>query len=67
MQLFGFFAEHVTAMNKYNTEECLKRAAECARLAEAANDPELKVYFMKLAAAWQVAAAEAVERKMEIA
>ena len=54
-------------MNKYNTEEYLKRAAECARLAEAANDPELKVYFMKLAAAWQVAAAEAVERKMEIA
>jgi hypothetical protein len=26
-------------MNKHDMEECLKRAAECIRLAEAANDP----------------------------
>ena len=54
-------------MNKRDTEECLKRAAECARLAEAASDPELMVYLMKLAAGWQAAAAEAVERKLELA
>lgn len=58
---------NAAAMNKYSTEECLKRAAECARLAEAASDPELKVYLMKLAAGWQAAAAEAVERKLEVA
>jgi hypothetical protein len=57
----------VTAMNKYNAEECLNRAAECARLAEATNDPELKVYLMKLAAAWQAVVAEAIERKLEVA
>ena len=54
-------------MSKYDTEGCLKRAAECARLAETASDPELKVYLMKLAAAWQAAAAEAVGRKLEVA
>jgi hypothetical protein len=54
-----------TAMNKYNTEECLKRAAECARQAETANDPDLKLYLMKLASSWQAAAGETMERKLE--
>jgi hypothetical protein len=54
------------AMNKYNAEECLKRAAECTHQAEAASDPELKLYLMKLALSWtQAAAGETVERKLE--
>jgi hypothetical protein len=44
------------AMNKRDTEECLKRAKECARQAEAALDPELKIYLMKLALSWTQAA-----------
>jgi len=53
-------------MTKYNTEECLKRAAECTLQADAANDPELKLYLMKLALSWtQAAAVETVERKLE--
>jgi len=35
-------------MNKRDTEECLKRAKECARQADAAVEPELKIYLMKL-------------------
>ena len=54
------------AMNKYTAEECLKRAAECTHQAEAASDPELKLYLMKLALSWtQAAAGETVERKLE--
>ena len=29
--------------------ECLKRSVECCRLAEAASEPEMKVYLMRLA------------------
>jgi hypothetical protein len=50
------------AMNKRDTEECLKRAKECARQADAAVDPELKIYLMKLALSWTQAAGETVER-----
>ena len=46
-----------------NAQECLKRAAECARLADAAGDNELKIYLMKLAASWQAAAGETIERR----
>ena len=45
-------------MNKRDTEECLKRAKECARQADAAIDPELKIYLMKLALSWTQAAGE---------
>ncbi len=50
-----------------NKPECLKRAAECARLAEATSDPEMKVYLMKLGLSWlQVATtAERDERVAE--
>jgi hypothetical protein len=51
-------------MNKHDTEECLKRAKECARQADAAIDPELKIYLMKLALSWTQAAGETVEREM---
>ena len=47
-------------MNKRETEECLKRAKECARQADAALDPELKIYLMKLALSWTQAAGETV-------
>jgi hypothetical protein len=51
---------------KTDAQECLKRAAECARVAEAASDPELKIYLMRLASSWQVAAVETIEqRKLE--
>jgi hypothetical protein len=49
-------------MNKRDTEECLKRANECARQADAAVEPELKIYFMKLALAGTLAGGETVER-----
>jgi hypothetical protein len=51
-------------MNKRDTEECLKRAKECARQADAASDPELKIYLMKLALSWTQAAGETVEREL---
>jgi len=54
------------AKNKRNAEECLKRAAECGRQAEAARDPELKLYLMKLTLSWtQAAASEMTERQFE--
>jgi hypothetical protein len=53
-------------MNKGNAEECLKRAAECGRQAEAARDPELKLYLIKLALSWtQAAASEMTEPELE--
>jgi hypothetical protein len=55
------------AMNKRETEECLKRAEECARQADAALDPELKIYLMKLALSWTQAAGETVERELRAA
>ena len=51
-------------MNKRDTEECLKRAKECARQADAAVEPELKIYLMKLALSWTQAAGETVEREL---
>ena len=35
-----------------NAQECLKRTAECTRLAEATNDPGLREYLTKLALSW---------------
>ena len=53
-------------MNKRNAEECLKRAAECGRQAEAARDPELKLYLLKLTLSWtQAAASEMTEPQLE--
>ena len=45
-------------------QECLKRTAECARLAEATNDPGLREYLTKLALSWMqsTTAAERNER-----
>ena len=51
-------------MNKRDTAECLKRAKECARQADAAVEPELKIYLMKLALSWTQAAGETVEREL---
>ena len=42
-------------MNEH-ARECLKRAAECSRIAEATSDPELQVYLMKLGSSWKQAA-----------
>jgi hypothetical protein len=45
-------------MDRY-ARESLKRAAECARLADAESDPQLKAYLIKLALSWmKVATAE---------
>ena len=53
-------------MNKRNAEDCLKRAAECGRQAEAVRDLELKLYLLKLALSWtQAAASEMTERQFE--
>ena len=51
-------------MNK-QPREFLKRAAECVRLAEAEQDPEMKTYLMKLAASWTRAAQESVDGALE--
>jgi hypothetical protein len=45
--------------------ECLKRAGECVRLAEAESDPELRAYLMKLGSSWAQAAKEMDEGKLE--
>ena len=42
-----------------NAPACLKRAAECSRLAEATSDPEMKVYLLKLGLSWMQAATTA--------
>ena len=47
--------------------ECLKRAAECCRLAEAASDPEMKVYLLKLSLSWMQAATSADQRVLDLA
>ena len=52
------------AMNK---PECLKRAAECTRLAETTSDPDMKLYLMKLALSWMQAATEAEHKVPEAA
>jgi hypothetical protein len=45
---------------------CLKRAAECVRLAEAEErDPELKAYLTELATAWALSAEEASNDALE--
>ena len=45
---------------------CLKRAAECVRLAEAEErDPERKAYLTELATAWALAAEEASNDALE--
>jgi hypothetical protein len=41
-----------------DARECLKRATECARLAESVEHPELKLYLTKLAASWTKVATE---------
>jgi hypothetical protein len=45
--------------------ECLKRADECARLAEAESDPELRAYLIKLGSSWTQAAREMDEGKLQ--
>ena len=45
--------------------ECLKRSVECCRLAEAASEPEMKVYLLRLALSWMQAATSADERVLE--
>lgn len=50
-------SQKVAAMN--DAPACLKRAAECTRLAEATSDPEMKVYLLKLGLSWMQAATTA--------
>jgi hypothetical protein len=48
-----------------NKSECLIRAAECTRLAEATSDPEMQAYLLKLGLSWMQVAAEPDERLPE--
>jgi hypothetical protein len=41
--------------------ECLKRAAECNRLAETTSDPDMKLYLIRLALTWMQSATQAVD------
>jgi hypothetical protein len=47
----------VAGMNRH-AQECLDRAAECALLAEATSDLELKAYLTRLASSWVQVARE---------
>jgi hypothetical protein len=53
----------VAAMHK-DARKYLERAAECARLAEGVEYPELKLYLANLAASWTKVAAETVEAQL---
>jgi hypothetical protein len=51
----------VTPMTK---RECLKRAAECNRLAETTSDPNMKLYLMRLALTWMQSVTEACDHDL---
>jgi hypothetical protein len=40
--------------------DCLKRATECARLAEAENDPKMRLFLKNLAVSWMKEANKSV-------
>jgi hypothetical protein len=48
-----------------HARDCLERAAFCAQLAEAENDPEMKAYLLKLAGSWRRAADETAQGALE--
>ena len=52
---------------KMTKQECLKRAAECNRLAEATSEPDMKLYLMKLALTWMQSATEAEDKARKAA
>ena len=56
-------SQKVAAMN--DAPACLKRAAECTRLAEATSDPEMQAYLLKLGLSWMQVAAAPDERLLE--
>jgi hypothetical protein len=45
--------------------ECLKRAAECRRLADAESEPDLKLFLMRLGISWMQSATAAEEHELE--
>ena len=45
-------------MTKLLTQECRKRAAECAEMAELQDDPEHRREYLELATIWRVIAKE---------
>jgi hypothetical protein len=49
-----------------DARECLERAAECARLAERVEHPELKLYLAKFAASWAKAATDIAAHVMAL-
>ena len=52
---------------KMTKQECLKRAAECNRLAEATSEPDMNLYLMKLALTWMQSATEADGKASKVA
>ena len=63
-----FLATHkrpCVIFRRMTRSECLKRSVECRRLAEAASEPEMKVYLLRLALSWMQAATSADERVLE--
>ena len=48
-----------------NKSESLRRAAECARLAEATSDPEMQAYLLKLGLSWMHVAAERMNASLK--
>ena len=44
---------------------CLSRAAECVRLAEAENDPKMRLFLKNLGVSWMKEANNSVNRELE--
>jgi hypothetical protein len=63
----GLLDDSPDEVNAMNRPECLKRAAECNRLAEATSDPDMKLFLMRLALTWMQSATEAEEKAREAA
>jgi hypothetical protein len=57
--IFSGLLDNSPEVDAMTRPECLKRAAECNRLAEATSDPEMKLYLMRLALTWMQSATEA--------
>ena len=51
-------------MTKLLAEECRKRAAECAEMAEQQEDPEIKREYSDLAAMWRLIAMNSEETEL---
>ena len=65
--IFSGLLDNSPEVDAMTRPECLKRAAECNRLAEATSDPDMKLYLMRLALTWMQSATEAEDKARKAA